>query len=45
MNAPKLIRVQVEFIEMAHKDLTRLMMDDKSETADATALRMKVQAS
>jgi len=44
VNAPKLMRVQVEFIEMAHKDLTRLMMEDKSETADATALRMKVQA-
>jgi len=41
--APKLIRVQVEFVEMAHKELTRLMMGDKTETADATALRMKVQ--
>lgn len=43
VNAPKMVRVQVEFIEMAHKDLTRLMMGDQSETADATALRMKVQ--
>jgi hypothetical protein len=43
INAPKLVRVQVEFVEMAHKDLTRLMMDEKSEKADATELRMKVQ--
>jgi hypothetical protein len=43
LSAPKMLRVQVEFIEMAHKDLTRLMMEDKSETADATALRMKLQ--
>lgn len=42
-NAPKLIRVQVEHVEMAHKDLTRLLMEDKSMSADATALRMKVQ--
>lgn len=44
INAPKLIRVQVEFVEMSHKDLTRLMMDDKATKADATELRMKVQA-
>ncbi len=44
INAPKLVRVQVEYIEMASTDLTRLMMDDKSETADSTPLRMKVQA-
>jgi hypothetical protein len=44
INAPKLVRVQVEFLEMAHKDLTRLMMDEKSDNADATELRMKVQA-
>jgi hypothetical protein len=42
--APKMVRVQVEFIEMAHKDLTRLMMEENSGTADATALRMKVLA-
>jgi len=41
--APKMVRVQVEFIEMAHKDLTRLMMEENSGTADATTLRMKVQ--
>ncbi len=42
LNAPKLVRVQVEYIEMPHKDLTRLMMGEKSVTADATALRIKV---
>ncbi|MGJ8644181.1 MAG: hypothetical protein ACSHX9_12300 [Luteolibacter sp.] len=40
---PMMIRVQTEFIEMAHKDLTRVMMEDKSKTSDATGLRMKVQ--
>ncbi len=44
LNAPKLVRVQVEYIEMPHKDLTRLMMEDKAVSADATELRMKVQA-
>jgi hypothetical protein len=43
LDAPKLVRVQVEYIEMPHKDLTRLMMGEKSVAADATALRMKVQ--
>ncbi len=42
-DAPKLIRVQVEHVEMAHKDLTRLLMEDKADTADASALRMKVR--
>lgn len=42
-NAPLVIRVQVEFIKVSHKDLTRLLMGDKAETADATALRMEVQ--
>jgi hypothetical protein len=41
-SAPKVIRVQVEHIEMSHKDLTRLLMEDKSKTSDSTALRMKV---
>ncbi len=43
-DAPRLIRVQVEHVEMAHTELTRLLMEDKSKSADATALRMKVQA-
>ena len=42
-NAPLLIRVQVEHVELSHKDLTRLLMDDKGKTADAKDLRMKVQ--
>jgi len=42
--APNLIRVQVEYVEMSHTDLTRLLMEDKPESADATALRRKVQA-
>ena len=44
IDAPKMIRVQVEHIEMSHKDLTRLMMEEVAETSDAKALRMKVQA-
>lgn len=44
IDAPKMIRVQVEHIEMSHKDLTRLMMEEDAVTANAKALRMKVQA-
>ncbi len=43
VSAPKMIRVQVEFIEVAHKDLTRLMMGENSGAADATAMRIKLQ--
>ena len=43
INAPKFVRVQVEHIEVAHKDLTRLMMEDEAVTSDAKVLRMKVQ--
>lgn len=43
INAPKNIRVQLEYIDVSEKDLTRLMMEDKSTTTDAKALRMKVQ--
>lgn len=42
-SAPRLIRMQVEHIELSHKDLTRLMMEDDAKTADAKALRKKVQ--
>ncbi len=42
-SAPKNISVQLEYIEMSHKDLTRLLMEYKPRTSDATALRMKVQ--
>jgi len=43
-SAPKVVRVQLEYIEMLKGDLTRLLMEEKAESADATALRMKVQA-
>jgi len=42
-NAPKNISVQLELIEMTHKDLTRLLMEHKPKSSDATSLRMKVQ--
>lgn len=42
--APKSIRIQVEYIEISHKDLTRLMFEEKGNRMDATPLRMKVQA-
>lgn len=38
---PRMIRVQVEFVEVAHADCTEWMMDNQI-TADATALRMKL---
>lgn len=41
--AEKVLRVQVEYVEVPHKDLTRLLMDEKTESSDATALRMKAQ--
>jgi hypothetical protein len=40
---PKVVRMQLEYIEMPKADLTRLLMEDKPVTTDATALRMKVQ--
>lgn len=43
LDVPKLVRVQMEHIEVAHKDLTRLMMEDKAVKSDAKELRMKVQ--
>jgi Flp pilus assembly secretin CpaC len=41
--APKAVRVRVEFIEMPHTSATKLLMEEKSVSADATALRMKLQ--
>lgn len=38
---PRMIRVQVEFVEVAHADYTRLTVEPR-ESADATALRMKL---
>lgn len=43
IGAPKNVRVQMEYIDVSQKDLTRLMMEDKSTTTDAKSLRMKVQ--
>lgn len=39
----KLVRVQVEFVELAHTKLTELLMDEQPETTDAGPLRKKVQ--
>lgn len=41
--APKLVRVQIEHIDVSHKDLTRLMMEDNVVLSNAKGLRMKVQ--
>ncbi|MCH7226672.1 hypothetical protein [Haloferula sp. A504] len=38
---PKMVRVQVEFVEVAHADYTEWMMGNRS-ASDATALRMKL---
>ncbi len=43
LNAPKLVQVQVEYIELAHEKLTDLMFMAKPATADATGLRQKLQ--
>ncbi len=40
---PKLIQVQVEFIEMPHKALTKLLFLAQPKTSDSTPLRKKVQ--
>lgn len=42
-SAPKNISVQLELIELSHKDLTGLLMEHKPKSFDATSLRMKVQ--
>lgn len=46
MNAPKMVRVQVEMIDLPHATVTRLLMEEaaKAQTMDATALRKTVQA-
>lgn len=41
--APKLIQVQVEFIDLPHKALTKLLLEAGATAANGTALRMKVQ--
>jgi hypothetical protein len=42
-NFPKFVRVQVEFIEMPHETLTRLLYMNKPGSADAALLRDSVQ--
>lgn len=39
---PKYVQVQVEFVEMAHEDLTKLLFLSDPESADATELRKTV---
>lgn len=41
---PNVVRTQVEYIAMPKEDLTRLLMEDKAPSLDATDLRAKVQA-
>ena len=40
---PIQIRVQVEFLEMSHETLTKLLFNAKPSTSDATELRQQVQ--
>ena len=42
INAPRYVQVQVEFVEMAHEDLTKLLFLSKPESSDATELRKTV---
>ena len=41
---PKMVRVQVEYVEMSHVELTKLLFLAKPEIADTTDLRKNVQA-
>jgi len=43
VGAPKQVQVQVEFVEMAHEALTKLLFLAKPKSADATELRKQVQ--
>lgn len=43
VNAPKQVQVQVEFVEMPHETLTKLLFLTKRKSADATELRKQVQ--
>lgn len=40
---PVQIRVQVEFVDMSHETLTKLLFNSKPATSDATSLRQQVQ--
>lgn len=43
VNSPKLVRVQVEFVEMSHEALTKLLFLSKPKSSDDTDLRKQVQ--
>ena len=43
VNAPKLFRVQVEYVELSHETLTDLLFLADPPSADATPLRKQVQ--
>lgn len=43
LDAPKLIQVQVEYVEIPHETLTKLLFLAKPASADATPLRQQVQ--
>ena len=43
IGAPKLIQVQVEYVELPHETLTKLLFLAKPASADATRLRQQVQ--
>ena len=43
VNRPKLIRVQVEFVELSHEALTKLLFLSKPTRSNATDLRKQVQ--
>jgi hypothetical protein len=43
IGAPKQVQVQVEYVEVAHETLTRLLFLAKPASADATRLRQQVQ--
>ena len=43
LGAPKIVQVQVEFVEMSHEALTKLLFMAKPGSANATKLRQQVQ--
>jgi hypothetical protein len=44
VNPPKMIRVQVEFVDLSHEKLTELLFMADPPSADATAMRKQIQA-
>lgn len=40
---PKLVRIQVEFVELSHEAVTKLLFLSKPKSSDATELRTQVQ--